>query len=200
MFIEELNEIRKRQKMSVSELAEKANLPKGTVEKVLFGIVKNPRIDTMQAIERALGLYTSPQIKKDPVIQDEVEIEDLYPVPLLGRVVAGKPISEQEDLEGYIYIKYRPAEEYFGVRVVGDSMINAGIPDGAILIVHKQEVAENGEVVVAMINGEQTVKKFKIINANVFLMPENPKYDPIPVMENDELIILGKVVEVRFNL
>ena len=119
---------------------------------------------------------------------------------MLGRVVADKPISEQEDLEGYIYIKYRPSEEYFGVRVFGDSMINAGIPDGAILIVHKQEVAESGEVVVAMLNGEQTVKKFKIIGTSIFLMPENPKYDPIPVTKDDQLIILGRVVEVRFNL
>ena len=66
MKVEELNKIRKLQKMSIGELAEKANLPKGTVEKVLFGIVKNPRIDTMQAIERALDInepinnYTQP--------------------------------------------------------------------------------------------------------------------------------------------
>lgn len=196
MDINDINTERKRQHLSVAELAEKANLPKGTVEKILFGIVKNPRIDTMQAIERALGVD---KIKKDPVIQDEVEIDDMYPIPLLGRVVAGKPINEQEDLEGYIYVKYRPKDEYFAVHVYGDSMINAGILDGSIIVCHKQETAENGDIVVAMLNGEQTVKRFKLIGDTCFLMPENPRYDPIPVTKDDELIILGKVVEMRFS-
>lgn len=200
MNLELWKKIKKEKKLTIEQIAKAANLPKGSVQNIFCGYVPNPRSDTVEAIERALGLYTSPQIKNDPVIKDEVELNDLYPVPLLGRVVAGKPISEQEDLEGYIYIKYRPSEEYFGVRVFGDSMINAGIPDGAILIVHKQEVAESGEVVVAMLNGEQTVKKFKIIGTSIFLMPENPKYDPIPVTKDDQLIILGRVVEVRFNL
>lgn len=196
MDINDINTERKRQHLSVAELAEKANLPKGTVEKILFGIVKNPRIDTMQAIERALGVD---KIKKDPVIQDEVEIDDMYPIPLLGRVVAGKPINEQEDLEGYIYVKYRPKDEYFAVHVYGDSMINAGILDGSIIICHKQETAECGDIVVAMLNGEQTVKRFKLIGDTCFLMPENPRYDPIPVTKDDELLILGKVVEMRFS-
>ncbi len=196
MDINDINTERKRQHLSVAELAEKANLPKGTVEKILFGIVKNPRIDTMQAIERALGVD---KIKKDPVIQDEVEIDDMYPIPLLGRVVAGKPINEQEDLEGYIYVKYRPKDEYFAVHVYGDSMINAGILDGSIIICHKQETAECGDIVVAMLNGEQTVKRFKLICDTCFLMPENPRYDPIPVTKDDELLILGKVVEMRFS-
>ena len=196
MDINDINTERKRQHLSVAELAEKATLPKGTVEKILFGIVKNPRIDTMQAIERALGVD---KIKKDPVIQDEVEIDDMYPIPLLGRVVAGKPINEQEDLEGYIYVKYRPKDEYFAVHVYGDSMINAGILDGSIIICHKQETAECGDIVVAMLNGEQSVKRFKLIGDTCFLMPENPRYDPIPVTKDDELLILGKVVEMRFS-
>ena len=139
------------------------------------------------------------KIKKDPVIQDEVEIDDMYPIPLLRRVVAGKPINEQEDLEGYIYVKYRPKDEYFAVHVYGDSLINAGILDGSIIICHKQETAECGDIVVAMLNGEQTVKRFKLIGDTCFLMPENPRYDPIPVTKDDELIILGKVVEMRFS-
>ena len=195
MDILDINAERKRQHLSVGELAEKANLPKGTVEKILFGIVKNPRIDTMQAIERALGVD---KIKKDPVIQDEVEIDDMYPIPLLGRVVAGKPLEEQENLEGYVYVNYRPKEEYFAVRVHGDSMINAGILDKSIIICHKQETAENGDIIVAMLNGEQTVKRFKMNGNTCFLKPENPNYDPIFVTENDEFIILGKVVEMRF--
>lgn len=135
-----------------------------------------------------------------PKIQDEVELNDIYPIPLLGRVVAGVPIEAQEDIEGYVYISYRPSEEYFSVRVHGDSMINAGIFDGSILIVHKQEEAVSGDIVVAMLNGEQTVKRFKVYGDSVFLMPENPAYDMIPVPAGSNFVILGKVVEVRMTL
>ncbi len=182
------------------ELAEKADVSKRSIEDIFRGYTKNPRTDTVEAIERALGIYISPRIEKDLVIRDEVDLRDNYLIPLLGSVVAGIPIEAQEDLEGYIYISYRPKEEYFAVRVHGDSMINKGITEGSILVVHKQEYAESGEVVVAMLNKEQTVKRFKIIAGSIFLMPENKDYDPIPVTEKDELIILGKVVEVRFAL
>ena len=193
MNIETLNEERKNRGLSVDELAEKAGLPKSTIEKILFGIVKHPRIDTVQAIERALGLNRS-------AIPNEVELNDLYPVPLLGSVVAGVPIEAQENLEGYIYISYRPCEEYFALRVHGDSMKNAGIFDKSVVVCHKQENADSGEIVVAMLNGEQTVKRLKIVGSNIILMPENPEFDPIFVSEKDELIILGKVVEVRMQI
>ena len=196
MDISELKALKEAKKLSYDDLAELSGIPKTTLTNILLGRTPNPRIDTMQAIERALGVD---KIKKDPVIQDEVEIDDMYPIPLLGRVVAGKPINEQEDLEGYIYVKYRPKDEYFAVHVYGDSMINAGILDGSIIVCHKQETAENGDIVVAMLNGEQTVKRFKVIGDTCFLMPENPRYDPIPVTKDDELIILGKVVEMRFS-
>lgn len=196
MDISELKALKEAKKLSYDDLAELSGIPKTTLTNILLGRTPNPRIDTMQAIERALGVD---KIKKDPVIQDEVEIDDMYPIPLLGRVVAGKPINEQEDLEGYIYVKYRPKDEYFAVHVYGDSMINAGILDGSIIICHKQETAECGDIVVAMLNGEQTVKRFKLIGDTCFLMPENPRYDPIPVTKDDELLILGKVVEMRFS-
>ena len=200
MNLELWKKIKKEKKLTIEQIAKAANLPKGSVQNIFCGYVPNPRSDTVEAIERALGLYTSPRTEKDPVIIDEVELNGKYPIRLLGSVVAGVPIEAQEDLEGYIYIDYRPSDEYFAVRVHGDSMINAGIPDRAILVVHKQESAECGEIVVAMLNREQTVKRFKIIAGSIFLMPENKDYDPIPVTDKDELIILGKVVEVRFSL
>lgn len=140
------------------------------------------------------------ETKTTAPIKDEVEFNDLYAIPLLGRVVAGVPLESQENLEGYIYIGYKPKEEYFALRVRGDSMINAGIRDKSILVVHKQAYAENGDVVVALLNGEQTVKRFKIYGENMFLMPENPTYEPIPIMKGADFLILGKVVEVRMTL
>ncbi len=160
----------------------------------MCGKVKAPRLDTVQAIEKALGLSGTPPLP------NEVELNDLYPIPLLGRVVAGVPIESQESLEGYIYISYRPKEEYFALRVSGNPMKGAGIFDRSVVVCHKQESAESGEIVVAMLNGEQTVKRFRTFGQSLFLMPENPDFEPIPVTEKDELIILGKVVEVRIAI
>lgn len=200
MNLELWKKVKKEKQMTIEQIAKAANLPKGTVQNIFCGYVPNPRTDTVEAIERALGIYTSRKIEKDPVIQDEVELADYYPIPLLGSVVAGVPIEAQEDLEGYIYISFRPKEEYFALRVHGDSMINSGIADGAVLVVHKQECVENNDIVVAMLNKEQTVKRFKMFGDSMFLKPENPAYEMIPITEKDEFIILGKVVEVRFML
>lgn len=185
---------KKKLKMTNQQISDKSGIPKRTVEDFFRGASKNPRIDTIEAIERALG------IKSSPIIKDEVDLNDNYLIPLLGSVVAGVPIESQQNLEGYIYISHRPAEEYFALRVHGDSMKNAGIFDKSVLVCHKQETAENGEIVVAMLNGEQTVKRYKVHGNNIFLMPENPDYLPIPVTPSDELIILGKVVEIRVLL
>ena len=132
-----------------------------------------------------------------PSLPNEVELNDLFPIPLLGKVVAGIPLESQENLEGYVYVSYRPTEEYFALRIDGDSMKNAGIFNKSVVVCHKQETAESGDIVVAMLNGEQTVKRFKQVGTSIFLMPENPDFDPIPVTARDSLIILGKVVEVR---
>lgn len=183
-------EAKKRLGLTIAEIAKRAGIPQGTVQNIFAGYVPTPRIDTVQAIERALEL-------SGPRELDEVELNDLFPVPLLGSVVAGVPIEAQEHLEGYIYISYRPKEEYFALRVHGQSMKNAGIFDRSVVVCHKQENAESGEIVVAMLNGEQTVKRLKLVDKRIVLMPENPDFDPIFVSEKDELIILGKVVEVR---
>lgn len=164
----------------------------------LFGV----SVDYLLGRENHTTIDTTPRAAKikDLAIKDEVELNDFYPVPLLGSVVAGVPIESQEDLEGYVYISFKPKEEYFALRVHGESMINAGIRDNSILIVHKQPYANCGDIVVAMLNGEQTVKRFKMYGDNIFLMPENPAFEPIPVLKGADFLILGKVVEVRMAL
>lgn len=159
-------------------------------------------VDFLLGRETHTSIDTTPKAVKikDLVIKDEVEMNDFYPIPLLGSVVAGVPIEAQEDLEGYVYISFHPKEEYFALRVHGESMINAGIRDNSILIVHKQPYATCGDIVVAMLNGEQTVKRFKMYGENIFLMPENPDYEPIPILKGADFLILGKVVEVRMTL
>ena len=113
-------------------------------------------------------------------------------VPILGQVAAGSPVLAVEDIEGYIPFDPGGAErEYFALRVKGDSMIDAGILEGDILVVAVQESAVNGEIVVALIEGEATVKRFKRTSDGVWLMPENPAYSPI---DGTDAAIVGKVV------
>lgn len=118
-------------------------------------------------------------------------------VPILGKVTAGTPILAVENLEGYIDFPLRsgsaPLNELFALRVRGVSMINAGIRDGDIVIVRKTPVAENGEIVVALLDDSATVKTFYKENGHFRLQPENDELDPIIV---DEVFLLGKVVSL----
>ncbi|MEA5012701.1 MAG: transcriptional repressor LexA [Angelakisella sp.] len=114
-------------------------------------------------------------------------------VPLLGTVTAGMPILAVEQIEDYI--PYRSdtlaAADLFALHVRGDSMINAGILDGDIIIVRKTPTASNGEIVVALIEDEATVKRFYKENGHYRLQPENDTMEPIYA---DEVSILGKVI------
>lgn len=112
-------------------------------------------------------------------------------VPLIGVVTAGLPILAVENIEGYL--PWEGDGECFALRVRGDSMIEAGILDGDKLIVRPQATAENGEIVVALIEDEATVKRLKKRNGEVWLMPENPAYEPI---DGRNAQILGRVKAV----
>jgi len=121
----------------------------------------------------------------------------LAQVPVLGRVQAGALTTAVEDLEGYIAVESRVDEdELFGLRVRGDSMVGAGILEGDIVIVRKQPTARSGEIVVALVGEEATVKTLKRRGRRVELHPENSRYAVI-VPEPSELYLLGKVLEVR---
>ena len=199
-----IKELRKQRGISQTELGEILGVTRSTICQYEQG-KRQPDNTTLVKLADFFGvsvdyLLGRSEMKKAPSIQGEVEIGDRYAIPLLGRVVAGVPLESQENLEGYILINREPKDEYFALRVNGESMINAGIHHNSILIVHKQPYAENGNVVVAILNGEQTVKRFKLYGENIFLMPENPAFEPIPVLKGSDFFILGKVVEVRMSL
>ena len=112
-------------------------------------------------------------------------------VPLVGTVAAGTPILAQQNIEDYVMVDKAPAGELFALTVKGESMINVGIYDGDIIIVRQTPEARNGEIVVALIEDEATVKTFYNDNGRIRLQPENDTMEPIIV---NEVIILGKVV------
>ena len=115
-------------------------------------------------------------------------------VPIVGDVAAGAPILAQECVEDYLTFDTggRPGE-HFALRVRGESMLNAGILPGDLVVVHRQPTARHGEIVVALIGEEATVKRLYRQNGAIWLLPENEAYDPI---DGSEAQVLGKVVAV----
>lgn len=115
-------------------------------------------------------------------------------VPVVGSVAAGSPILAQECIEDYLTFDTdgRPGE-YFALRVRGESMKYAGILPGDLVVVHQQSDARSGEIVVALFEDEATVKTLRRKDGHVWLMPENPDYDPI---DGEGCAILGKVTAV----
>lgn len=126
-------------------------------------------------------------------------------VPVLGTIKAGTPINTDQTPEGTEYADVDDPGEYFYLNVQGDSMIGAGITDGSMVLVHKQNYAENGQIAVCVVDGDYaTLKRYRTQNGTVFLMPENPSYQPIILSASDfELgtaAILGVAVEVKKKL
>ena len=134
-----------------------------------------------------------------PTVTTDVAGSDALPeptfVPVLGRIAAGGPILAEEAVEDVFPLPRELVGEgsLFLLKVVGESMIDAAICDGDWVVIRQQNVADNGDIVAAMIDGEATVKTFKRTRGQVWLMPHNPVFDPIP---GNDAAILGKVVTV----
>jgi len=140
-----------------------------------------------------------PAVRPEPDFDDDTPMDiasqEAAYVPLVGRIAAGGPILAEEAIEDIFPLPRQIVGEgnLFLLKVLGDSMINAAIADGDWVVVRQQPVAENGDIVAAMLDGEATVKTFKRSADHIWLMPHNPAYTPIP---GDEAEILGKVVAV----
>ncbi len=139
-------------------------------------------------------------IKRDPSKPRALLLADRQPaaplaavsVPLVGQVAAGQPILAEENIEDHFaWPQGVGSEPTFALKVRGDSMVDVGIFDGDFVMVRQQNTAQNGEIVVAMIEGEATVKRFFLETGGVRLEPENSAYDAI---HSAEAVVLGKVV------
>lgn len=122
-------------------------------------------------------------------------------IPILGKISAGKPIFAQENLEGYLNpeeILIRDQRDCFILRIKGDSMVGDGILDGDFIIVRKTQVAEQGQIVVALIDEDATVKRYYRKDNKILLVPSNPAYQPIEISSDGDLRfeIIGVVTGV----
>ena len=150
--------------------------------------------DHIRALIRKGFLQKEPGVARGIRLAHRTESID---VPILGAIPAGRPLEAIESGLGYVSIPARWRGELYALRVTGESMINAGIFDGDFVIVHKDAHIQNGDIVVAMIDGEATVKYLERKSSGVRLLPANPRYSPIEVPPESNNTVQGKVVSVQ---
>ncbi len=131
----------------------------------------------------------------DPTAEDGASLPAPVMVPVVGRIAAGGPVLAEQAVEDVFPLPRALVGDgtLFLLRVAGDSMIEAAISDGDWVVVRQQPVADNGDIVAAMLDGEATVKTFRRRDSHVWLVPHNPAYQPI---DGDDATVLGRVVAV----
>ena len=173
---------------SVREIGEAIGLKSpSTVHFHLKGLEESGRIVKAEGKTRAITVPGSHPVAEetDPRANQ---------IPVLGSVAAGSPILAQECIDEYLTFDTQGLEgEHFALRVRGESMLNAGILPDDLVVVHRQNEARSGEIVVALFEDEATVKTLSYRNGHMWLLPENPDYEPI---DGTHAQIIGKVVAV----
>ena len=152
-------------------------------------------MEELGVIQKGRGKGRAIALVDRPARQAPEEVEAVAGrIPIVGNVAAGTPILAEECIEDYLTFDTGGREgEYFALRVRGYSMRDAGILPDDLVVVHRQQQANNGEIVVALLEDEATVKRLRRENGRVLLMPENPDYKPI---DGRYASILGRVTAV----
>lgn len=159
------------------------------VKRHIDALVKKGYLNTESRTSRTLSLV----VNNSPIKSSIIEI------PIVGRVAAGSPLLAEENIEGSLSFDKSligNRTECFGLKVRGDSMINAGILEGDLVIIQPQKEAQNGDIIIALLRDEATMKRFVLEDGKIYLVPENENYDPIVVENLEEFSIIGKVVGV----
>ncbi len=166
-----------------------------------FDIKSSTVFGLLKALEKKGYVRRGDLGARSLIIEEDEGDVDAVAVPILGRIAAGVPIYAVEDRSETITVERRLARgrELYALRVEGDSMINADILDGDLAIIRKQDTADNGDIVVALIEDEATLKRFHLDQGRVRLDPANEKMKPIYV-DGKKFRVQGKVVAVRRTL
>lgn len=168
-----------------------------------FGFVPRSVFDHLKALERKGYLRRQSLKSRSLQILEDRPAALARELPLVGRVAAGSPLLAEENLEGSIAVPqdWVNGDEAFVLRVQGESMIGAHILPGDLALVRRQPTAENGDIVVALVNDEATIKRVFFKRGVIVLQPENPGMPPIQVRRGEKSVqILGKVIAVLRKL
>ncbi len=167
-----------------------------------------PKLDKMKQIAEYFGVSLEYMISGDATdarMYDADDGECASMVPIIGEIRAGSPIITNETLLGYERADIPDADEYFYLRVTGDSMKNIGMVEGSLVLFRKQQYAREGDVVACLVGGDSaTVKRFHRSKRSIYLVPENDDYRPIKLTTDDfesgEARILGVACEIKIKL
>ena len=201
---------RKKHSLSMDKFADLSGLSKGYIsmlekdENPRTGKPITPSLDTYVAIANAMYISVNDLFKAMDdtklVADTQVPVQNLFTlddkilkkkIPLLGTIAAGEPILAEQNIEDYVDIE-RAVQADFCLRVKGSSMINAGIQDGDIVFIRKQPDVEDGEIAAVLIDEEATLKRVFKFKGEVQLRAENPKFKPINLNGDKNVLILGK--------
>lgn len=165
------------------------------VKKHVDALAKKGYLNILSNASRGISINKVESFNSEinEIIQGENQI------PIIGRVAAGSPILADENIEGSILIDpkfLKKSEKSFALKVKGDSMIEAGIFEGDLVIINPQTNVNNGDIIVARINDEVTVKVYELKNNVIRLIPQNKSYAPIVIENKEEFSIVGKVTGV----
>lgn len=176
---------------SVREIGRQFGIYPATVQDHITALERKGYLQKKRFQSRTLSVPSASRRQLDPRSGDGI--------PIVGRVAAGLPLLAQENIEDIIHLpkEWAPAGAFL-LKVQGNSMEGAHILDGDYVLVHPQQTAANGEIVVALIGDEATVKRFYRTESGVTLKAENPKYQPIEIERNEaaSFSIVGKVMGV----
>lgn len=210
VFGNRLSEVMEGSSETIYSVAEKVSLKPSTISRYANGLMA-PKIPTLYMLADIFNVnplwlmgYDEPKHRDDlPPNAVPVDVDNLRRVPIMGRIACGKPLLAREDIEGYTFTTRNGGAEYFALRARGDSMDAAGIRDGYLVIVRRQDAVDNGQIAVVMVGQEDaTLKRFRQDGRTVTLSPQstNPAHQPIVLdAKKDQYRILGLVVEVSFS-
>ena len=163
------------------------------VRSILAALIKKGYLNRAPRLSRGIEIVDTDGSAAETAPSNTIEI------PIVGRVAAGTPILAVQHLEGTVTIDrdfLACRSDVFALRVKGDSMINAGIFDGDLIFARQQKSAERGEIIVAQVDNEATVKYYQPLADHIELRPANPKYRPIIVNKGKDFSIAGRVIGV----
>lgn len=208
-FGQRLRSLMKERGYTYEKLGELLDMPPQTLNRYVL-THREPKVGAAAAMALALDVdplwlqgYDVPRVRAE--FPGMIPVEGEAAIPILGVIRAGNPILAAQDIEGYASAGVPNPEEHFYLRVTGDSMINAGIRDGDLVLLRRQDTAENGQIVACLVDGEDaTLKRFRVQKNIVILQPENPAYEPriIPLSDFDAgyARIVGVAVKLVRNL
>lgn len=186
--------------LSADQVAEKIGKNRATVYRYESNDIKNFPIEVLTPL--ADVLKTTPaylmgwDLGDDAFPANIMPVPEMRKIPLIGSIACGAPILAEEHIEEYINIPKHITNADFALSCKGDSMINARIFDGDIVYIRQQDMVDNGDIAAVLIDGEATLKRFRLLPDRIILEPENPLYDPLVYRgeEMNTVRVLGKAV------